>query len=192
MTYELPVWSQITEWLRRNAPRSYAQLHEGATPDALAHTRARLGTALPEELSAMLRMNNGVQIDPNDPDGMRPRPSGKFISDFYGILPTYLITRANEHMNAVYNDGERDGEWKRHWIPFAVESDWLYGLFVDGATGAVGSWSDGGPIEENVHPSLSAWLEESFHLMRNRADVYNEMVVWDIDGLDQEDLDQLT
>ncbi|WP_101257580.1 transposase family protein [Streptomyces barkulensis] len=57
----------------------------------------------------MLRMNNGVQVDPNDPDGMRPRRSGEFVSDFYSVLSTYLITRVNEHMNAVYNDGEQDG-----------------------------------------------------------------------------------
>jgi hypothetical protein len=192
VTYELSAWGQITEWIRQNAPRSYAQLQEGATSDALAHTRARLGTQLPEELSSMLHMNNGVQVDPNDPDGMRPRRSGEFVSDFYSILSTHLITRVNEHMNAVYNGGEQDGEWKHHWVPFAVESDWLYGLFIDGTTGAVGKWSDGGPIEENVYPSLSAYLEESFQLIQSRAGIYNEMIVWDIDDLDQEDLDQLT
>ncbi|MDO0930399.1 hypothetical protein QQY66_01305 [Streptomyces sp. DG2A-72] len=70
-------WGWIVHWFTVNAPSTAAALHGPATDEDIAGLREALGSAVPDVLEALLRMNNGS----NAKDTTKTLPNGRVVPD---------------------------------------------------------------------------------------------------------------
>ncbi|MFE0131126.1 hypothetical protein ACFWY6_06030 [Streptomyces sp. NPDC059037] len=152
-------WLRLTDWLRVNAPTSYASLlppaPESAIHAAEAQLTQHLGYGLPAELVAVWRLCGGVEnqyIEENEEEG--EVGSGDFLPD------GALFTPADAVRPRLPGIGERDYWQGARVVPW-VSRDAAgpeYGEYVS-ETG-VGHWSTmaGPEVSEPRHPSMAAYL----------------------------------
>ncbi|MFI7316783.1 SMI1/KNR4 family protein [Streptomyces venezuelae] len=147
-------WSRIVEWLAAYAPPSYAALRPGASDDEIAALETTLGASVPEELKALWRLTAGE-------DGVA---GAGLMMGAWALMPLDAVIEVHRRrMRFQEGSGESDDElalWKPSWIPFCSYSpdDTTYGLYLNGETGEVYSWSrfNERPRE---YESLPAYLE---------------------------------
>ncbi|WP_380282835.1 SMI1/KNR4 family protein [Kitasatospora purpeofusca] len=157
-------WGRVTRWLERNAPASAAALGGPATPKMLLDAETRLGVGFPQELWTWLLTNNGVRTVDDPSSGNLAAPGGSFLPCGWHLLSVEQIVKVYEWrtgIEAMEPSPDPDPSclgWHRDWIPFAVETDWLYGRFIDTGTGLLGRWSDGDVNEFETHDSLAEYF----------------------------------
>ncbi|MFI9586577.1 hypothetical protein ACIHCQ_33180 [Streptomyces sp. NPDC052236] len=102
---------------------------------------AGLGVSFPQELWTWLPANNGVRMADDDASDKFAGTYSSFLPSGWHLLSVEQIVKVYEWRTGIeatepspYPDRECLG-WHREWIPFAVETDWLYGRFIDTSTG---------------------------------------------------------
>ncbi|PWG08432.1 hypothetical protein DF268_37935 [Streptomyces sp. V2] len=173
-------WARVTEWLARHAPRNAASLCAPARPKEISDAEESLGVGFPQELWTWLLANDGVRMA----DGHLAEPDGHFLPSGWHLLSVDQIVQVYRRRSgyaAMEPSPDPDPvvlAWHRDWVPFAVETDWLYGLFLDTATGEVGEWSDGDLNRFGVHASLAAYFDFLADGMRDRGRVEDGRLRW--------------
>ncbi|MFI8437278.1 hypothetical protein ACIGJO_26760 [Streptomyces sp. NPDC079020] len=151
-------WAAVTDWTAVHAPASHATLRPGATEAGIRAAEGRLGTALPEDLAALLMVCDGT-VDASardrDPDEYEP---GLFLAQHH-LLPLDAIGRVREC-------GGDAGEFWGDRVPFAVTDYALApwgGLAVD-TRGRLAAFGQGygeppsGPLNTPGYGSLAEFL----------------------------------
>ncbi|MDT9691466.1 SMI1/KNR4 family protein [Streptomyces sp. P9(2023)] len=147
------------QWLEENAPGNAAALAAPASVGEIAAAQSAIGVTFPQELRTWLLVNNGVRAAESELDRAHAHDDGCFLSSGWHLLSTDLMVKVHERQMPSPNESADDSPWRRSWIPFAVEADWMYGYFVDEASGAVGSWGDYGEVKLAEFPSLSTFFD---------------------------------
>lgn len=152
-------WRRLTDWLKANAPLSYASLLPPAPEQAIeaadTQLRQHLDFGLPAELADLWRLCGGVEhqyIEANEEEG--EVSSGAFLPG--GIL----LGPANALRPRLPEIGRSDG-WGAAVVPWLTgdEAGPESGHYV-GADG-VGRWSlpDNLACDKPGYPSITAYLE---------------------------------
>lgn len=162
----MEAWESVVRWLEENAPGNAAALAPPASAAEIAAAESAVGVAFPAELRAWLLANNGVRAADSAMDRAHAHDDGCFLADGRHLLSAELIVKVHERQMPSPNESAEDAPWRRSWIPFAVEADWMYGYFVEADSGAVGSWGDYGEVTLSAFPSLSAFFAHVLGEMR--------------------------
>ncbi|MFI9772685.1 SMI1/KNR4 family protein [Streptomyces sp. NPDC052415] len=160
------VWSQLITWLTENAPNNAGALAPGAHPNDIAIAEQAIGRTFPPALATLLGLTNGVNPGPARETRAGAATEGLFLHSDRHLLSTTLIPEVYAYQRQRGTEGGNDDYWQPGWIPFAVDADWLSGLFIDSRTAAVGTWSDYGEIREHAFPDLPAFFDHQLQLMR--------------------------
>ncbi|MCX5556299.1 SMI1/KNR4 family protein [Streptomyces sp. NBC_00038] len=175
-------WGRVTRWLERNAPKSAAALCGPATPKMIVDAEARLGVSFPQEMWTWLLTNNGVRMA--DDEGHYAAPGSSFLPSGWHLLSVAQIVKVCEWrrgLEAMEPSPDPDCEtlgWHPDWVPFAVETDWLYGRFIDTGTGMPGRWSDGDLNRFETHDSLADYFHSLADEMRTYGKAEDGRLVW--------------
>jgi cell wall assembly regulator SMI1 len=176
-------WGRVVRWLELNAPKNAAALCEPASPKMISDAEAKLGVSFPQEMWTWLLTNNGVRT--LDEDGGRFAASGgSFLPSGWHLLSVAQVVDVSEwrkDMAAMEPSPDPDREtlgWHQDWVPFAVETDWLYGRFIDTGTGMLGRWSDGDLNEFETHDSLAEYFHSLADEMRTYGKTEDGYLVW--------------
>ncbi|MEH0845536.1 SMI1/KNR4 family protein [Micromonospora sp. CPCC 205711] len=100
------LWTQIAEWLQRNAPLTFEKLNPPADDRALAELTSELGTELPPDLVELLLNFNGSD-DARGVSGIILLPSG------YHMMDSSRIARDTRQRASIWGDA-----WRPTWIAF--------------------------------------------------------------------------
>ncbi|MFD7163590.1 SMI1/KNR4 family protein [Streptomyces violascens] len=132
MSEVIGAWTRIENQLRNEAPAAYRTLRAGATEAELADAEGELGVALPEGLRELWSLHDGIH--PYEAGSEEPN-EGLFL-DGEGLLSVAQALLVHDILN-------RPDGWLPQWIPFTADDpeDPFCGLFLDAATGLVGSWN---------------------------------------------------
>lgn len=175
-------WGRVTRWLERNAPKSAASLCGPATPKMIVDAEARLGVSFPQEMWTWLLTNNGVRMA--DDDARFAAPGSSFLPSRWHLLSVEQIVHVYEWRSGLAAmdpsscpDRETLG-WHPDWVPFVVETDWLYGRFIDTSTGMPGRWSDGDLNRFETHDSLADYFHSLADEMRTHGKAEDGRLVW--------------
>ncbi|MFJ6694531.1 hypothetical protein ACIQM4_00455 [Streptomyces sp. NPDC091272] len=152
-------WNRLADWLKANAPVSYASLlppaPEQAIEDADARLRQSLNFGLPVELAELWRLCGGVEhqyIEANEEAG--EVASGAF-------LPGGVLLGPAAALGPRLPESGRGDVWGSAVVPWLTgdETGPEYGHYA-GADG-VGYWSmpDNLACDKPGHPSIAAYLE---------------------------------
>ncbi|MFJ7626738.1 SMI1/KNR4 family protein [Streptomyces sp. NPDC097595] len=145
-------WAQILEWLAEYTPQSYAALRPGASDDDIAALEAALGAEVPEELKAVWQLSAGE-------DGVNG--SGLMLGD-WALMPLDAVAEVHRRQMEIEKELGDEGPafWEPAWIPFCSygPDDTVYGLYLDGRTGAVHRWTRYGD-RDREYESLPAYLD---------------------------------
>ncbi|QNP75206.1 SMI1/KNR4 family protein [Streptomyces roseirectus] len=180
-------WARVTRWLDQHAPHNAAALRGPAHPKEISDAESALGVRFPQELWTWLLTNDGVQMADaarTAPDTAGTAPGGAFLPSGRHLLSVEQIvqvarTRAGHEAMAPSPDPDPLClTWHPDWIPFAVETDWLYGDFIDTATGRVGSWSDGDLNRFGVHDSLAGYFHALADDLRAHGRTEDGRLTW--------------
>ncbi|MFD0119705.1 SMI1/KNR4 family protein [Streptomyces sp. NPDC058320] len=177
-------WGRVTRWLERHAPRNAAALGEPAGPKMISEAEGRLGVSFPQQMWTWLLTHNGVRRKEDHFGGSSEARANCFLPSGWHLLSVEEIVAVYEwrtSMAAMQPSPHPTPEclgWHRNWIPFAVESDWLYGWFVDASTGVLGSWSDGDLNELGTHDDLAEYFHDLADEMRLYGKVEDGELAW--------------
>ncbi|WP_416972990.1 SMI1/KNR4 family protein [Streptomyces sp. 4F14] len=173
-------WGRVTGWLGEHAPRNAASLRPPARPKEISDAEELLGVRFPQELWTWLLTNDGVRMA----DRHLAERDGRFLSSGWHLLSLEQMVRVHQTRSG-YEEMEPSPDpdpscltWHRDWIPLAVETDWLYGDFLDTATGKVGDWSNGDLNRFGVHDSLAAYFHSLADGMRDYGKVEDGRLEW--------------
>ncbi|MFJ1969246.1 SMI1/KNR4 family protein [Streptomyces sp. NPDC087903] len=156
-------WRRVIGWLKHNAPDSYAALHAGASPAAIAALEEDLGIPIPVELRALWMLTAGD-------DGANGRgclPGNMALMHLDEVTACYrLKTDAQAHqdpLNAGRPEEEQITVWKATRIPIVAlgPTDSTSGLYLDADSGYLGSWSRYNDAPDAVLDTLVTYLEEA-------------------------------
>ncbi|MFC8367438.1 SMI1/KNR4 family protein [Streptomyces sp. NPDC057239] len=167
-------WGRVVRWLEQNAPGSAAALSPPVGPKAISDAEERLGVKFPQEVWTWLLINDGVRTDDQEYNRF-PAEGGGFLPSSWHLLSVDQMVRVYEfRMGCEEREPTPDGDldcvtWHRDWVPFAAESDWLYGRFIDTRAGTLGRWSDGGTNQFDTHGSLAEFFHELADEMRTQG-----------------------
>ncbi|WP_052768756.1 SMI1/KNR4 family protein [Streptomyces humi] len=156
-------WHRIAAWLQSNAPDSYAALRTGAGPDAVAALEEDLGIPIPVELRTLWMLTGGD----DGADGWGCLPGNMALMNLDAVASRYrLKTDAQAHqdaLNANRPEEEQITVWRATWIPVVAlgPADSTAGLYLDAATGYMGSWSRYNEPPGEVLDTLVTYLEET-------------------------------
>ncbi|WP_416965023.1 hypothetical protein [Streptomyces sp. Agncl-13] len=180
-------WRRITAWLQTNAPDSYAALRTGADSAAIAALEADLGIPIPVELRTLWMLTAGD-------DGAGGRgclPGNMALMDLAAVAARYrLKADAQAHqdaLNANRPEEERITVWQATRIPVVAlgPADSTTGLYLDAATGYLGSWSRYDEPPGDVLDTLVTYLEEAADMLeapalatRDRPGLIGGTLVW--------------
>ncbi|WP_405632896.1 SMI1/KNR4 family protein [Streptomyces sp. NBC_00016] len=164
-------WHRITSWLQINAPDSYAALRDGASAAAIAALEAELGIPIPVELRALWMLTAGD----DGADGWGCLPGNMALMSLDAVAARYrLKTDAQAHQDTL--DGNRPEEeqtivWEATRIPLVALSpaDSTMGLYLDAASGYLGSWSRYNEGSDEVLDTLVTYLEEAADMLEAPA-----------------------
>ncbi|MEU4164822.1 SMI1/KNR4 family protein [Actinoplanes sp. NPDC026670] len=102
--------ADLEDWLRSNAPKTYALLGQSATSDQLSRLEAMLGFKLRPEFIATLRWHNGTA------QGL-----GSFeLAPSYRLLDADSIRSAASRLNASAAESDID-PWSQRWVPLGSD-----------------------------------------------------------------------
>ncbi|WSQ14676.1 SMI1/KNR4 family protein [Streptomyces sp. NBC_01231] len=164
-------WRRITGWLKHHAPDSYAALRAGASPAAIAALEADLGIRIPLELQVLWLLTAGD----DGGDGWGCLPGNRALMPLDAVAAAYRLkmdAQAQEDaLNTRRPEYDRITLWKATWIPVVASgpADSTSGLYLDTATGYLGSWSryNDGPCDEL--DTLVTYLEEAADMLEAPA-----------------------
>lgn len=177
-------WGRVTRWLERNAPKNAAALCGPARPKMISDAEAKLGLSFPQEMWTWLLTNDGVRTADGDASGRFVGADSSFLPSGWHLLSVEQIVKVYEWrigMEAMQPSPDPDPVclgWHRDWIPFAVETDWLYGRFIDTSTGLLGRWSDGDLNQFETHDSLADYFHSLANQMRKYGKTEDGRLVW--------------
>ncbi|MFJ2259151.1 hypothetical protein ACIOKD_12535 [Streptomyces sp. NPDC087844] len=162
-------WRRITSWLKRNAPDSYAALRAGAGPAAIAALEEDLGVPIPVELRVLWMLTAGD--DGADGRGCLPRNMALMNLDA-AAAAYHLKTDTQVNMdihNARHPEDEDITAWTATRIPVIAlgPADGTSGLYLDAATGYLGSWSRYDDAPDEVLDTLVTYLEEAADMLES-------------------------
>ncbi|MEV4969836.1 SMI1/KNR4 family protein [Streptomyces scopuliridis] len=177
-------WGRVTRWLGRNAPKTAASLRGPVAPKLISDAEARLGVSFPQEIWTWLLTNNGVHMADDGAGDAFAGPCGGFLPSGWHLLSLEQIVKVYEwrtQLEAMEPSPDPDRQclgWHRDWIPFAVETDWLYGRFIDTGTGMLGRWNDGDMNQFETHDSLAEYFHSLADEMRTQGKVEDGRLTW--------------
>lgn len=164
-------WQRIENWLRDNAPDTYATLNPPATDAAIARVEELVGVRLPEDVVASLRVHDGVTSRPGEFEiaGRYAPASAERMTHIWQMLTDLLLEDFNDDFN---DDGMVGWWWHPRWVPIA-EDNAACQLVVDGRPGedndrvAVRDREDGAWWNHDHFswPSFGALLTETADLL---------------------------
>ena len=164
-------WQRITRWLQGNAPDSYAALRAGAGPAAIAALEEDLGIRIPVELRALWILTAGD----DGADGRGCLPGNMALMPLDAVAARYRLmmdVQAHEDPhNADRPEDERITVWKPTWIPVVTlgPADSTMGLYLDTASGYLGSWSRYNDAPDEELDTLVTYLEEAADMLEAPA-----------------------
>ena len=160
-------WYRIVAWLQANAPDSYGALRTGAGPDAIAALEEELGIPVPVELRVLWMLSAGD----DGADGRGCLPGNMALMNPDAVAACHrLKTDAQAHqdaLNANRPEEERITVWKATRIPVVAlgPADSTMGLYLDAATGYLGSWSRYNEPPGDELDTLVTYLEETADML---------------------------
>ncbi|MFF3336290.1 hypothetical protein ACFYWX_43455 [Streptomyces sp. NPDC002888] len=164
-------WRRITGRLKHHAPDSYAALHAGAGPAALAALEDDLGIRIPVELRVLWRLTAGD----HGANGWGCLPGNRALMTLDAVAAAYRLkmnTQADQDtLDADRPEDERITVWKPTWIPVVAlgPADSTSGLYLDAATGYLGSWSRYNEAPGEELDTLVTYLEEAADMLEAPA-----------------------
>jgi len=150
----------------------------------ITDAETRLGVSFPQEMWTWLLTNDGVHMTDDGASGGIAGPDSSFLPSGWHLLSVEQIVKVYEWrsgMEAREQSPDRDPVclgWHHDWIPFAVETDWLYGRFIDTGTGMLGRWSDGDLNQFETHDSLAEYFHSLADDMRRHGTVEEGRLDW--------------
>ncbi|MEU4423180.1 SMI1/KNR4 family protein [Actinoplanes sp. NPDC024001] len=109
------LWRGLEEWLRANAPRTFATLNPAADASTVAWLESQLGLELPAELVACLGRHNGA-------DNTAVGPGFSFMGGFHLRDAAGIAADAAVCLTVLRRAPETRGRiWHEAWIPFATD-----------------------------------------------------------------------
>ncbi|HEX4221002.1 MAG TPA: SMI1/KNR4 family protein [Pseudonocardiaceae bacterium] len=160
-------WQRIENWLRDNAPETYASLNPPASEAAIAEAQEFIGVPFPPDLIASLRIHDGVTF----------HPAGLTIVGRYAPISVEVIKDRWQMLGDILReqfDSEDmgGGWWHRQWVPIA-EDNAACQLIVDARPGedhdrvAIRDREDGARWHDDGGnwPSYGALLAETADLL---------------------------
>ena len=185
-------WQRIITWLRSNSPDSYAALRTGADSAAVAALEASLGIPMPVELRTLWMLTAGD----DGADGRGCLPGNMALMNLDAVAARYrLKTDAQAHQDTL--DADRPAEeqitrWTATRIPVVAlgPADSTAGLYLDAATGYLGSWSRYNEPQGDELDTLVTYLEETADMLeapalatRDKPGLIDGTLVW-LSGID--------
>jgi cell wall assembly regulator SMI1 len=171
------IWVSYVGWLEQHAPAAFANLAPSASKAVLTKLERSIGQSVPDELKALLRLNNG-QVDP---DGCPVLP-GLALLSATGIVQewqSWARLRDNEtpdglesldDFSRALDHGVRDVYTHPRWIPVLKDgyrADYVGIDLAPAEGGTVGQVINFGRDEEqhfvafpNLTGLLAFWLQE--------------------------------
>ncbi|MGW3413831.1 hypothetical protein [Streptomyces sp. NPDC000888] len=180
-------WQRITGRLKHDAPDSYGALRAGAGPADIAALEEDLGIGIPVELHVLWLLTAGD--DGVNGGGCLPGNEALMPLDAVAAFARQRMdSQAHEDtLNIRRPEYDRITVWKPSWIPVVSHgaADRTSGLYLDAATGYLGSWSryNEGPGEEL--DTLVTYLEETADMLeapdlgtRDKPGLIGGALVW--------------
>ncbi|MCM0674028.1 SMI1/KNR4 family protein [Micromonospora phytophila] len=103
------LWTQIAEWLRKNAPLTFEKLNPPADERALAEFASELGIELPPDFVELLLNFNGSD-DARGVTGITLLPPGCYMMD------SSQMARDTRQRASIWGDA-----WRSTWIAFGSD-----------------------------------------------------------------------
>lgn len=177
-------WDRIDEWLRANAPRTFATLGPPAEHEEIAAAEEELGVTFPPDLVASLLRHNGA------PDGAE---AFRF-STHDRLLSVSEIVGDTRFMRAIA-EGLDEEEAEYYWLDTYLKFG-SYGVTADGLTidcrrgqdsyGAIGRFFDETGTDFGRADSLGAYLAELADQLESGRDggavTFNGRLLWERAG----------
>ncbi|EFL12864.1 SMI1/KNR4 family protein [Streptomyces sp. C] len=177
----LDSWDRIDEWLRHNAPRTFATLGPPAGQEEIAAAEEELGVTFPADLVASLLRHNGAM------DGAE---AFRFSTDDR-LLSVSEIVRDTRWMRDIAADLDEE-EAEYYWIDAYLKFG-SYGVTSDGLTidcrrgqdsyGAIGRFFDETGTDFGRAASLGAYLAELADRLEHGRDggavTFNGRLYWE-------------
>ncbi|MFF4012591.1 SMI1/KNR4 family protein [Streptomyces sp. NPDC001717] len=177
-------WDRIDEWLRENAPRTFATLGPPARREEIAAAEEELGVTFPPDLVASLLRHNGAR------DGAE---AFRF-STHDRLLSLSEIVGDTQWMRDIAEDLDEE-EAEHYWIDAYLKFG-SYGVTADGLTidcrrgqdsyGAIGRFFDETGTDFGRADSLGAYLAELGDQLESGRDggavTFNGRLLWEWAG----------
>lgn len=164
-------WAAITAWLAEKVPRAWADLRPPASEDDIAAVEAEVGSRLPDELRAWLRLNDGMVYGSTFgrllPPGHNPMSCEQMISSWQ--LWQTINTRLHQDQIEIDRAVTAPAGSATYWcvpafVPFAADGSGQH-LIVDlrpgEQHGCVGQWDpEAGGFGRPLWPGVGAMLAD--------------------------------
>ncbi|MFD6281210.1 hypothetical protein ACFWFI_37460 [Streptomyces sp. NPDC060209] len=164
-------WRRITSWLQDNAHDSYAALHAGAGPAAIAALEGDLGIEIPIELRVLWLLTAGDA----GANGWGCLPGNRALMTLDAVTAAYQL-KMDAQTRQDTLDTDRPGDdritvWKPTWIPVVAlgPADSTSGLYLDASTGYLGRWSRYNDCPGEELDTLVTYLEEAADMLEAPA-----------------------
>ncbi|GGJ13189.1 SMI1/KNR4 family protein [Streptomyces brasiliensis] len=180
-------WHRIARRLQSNAPDSCAALRAGASSAAIAALEEDLGVRIPLGLRVLWLLTAGD----DGADGGGCLPGNRALMTLDAVAAAYRLkmdSRANQDtLNANRPEDERITVWKPTWIPVVAlgPADSTSGLYLDAATGYLGSWSRYDEAPGDELDTQVTYLEEAADMLeapdlatRDKPGLIGGTLVW--------------
>ncbi|NYV76222.1 SMI1/KNR4 family protein [Streptomyces sp. UH6] len=162
-------WRRYEEWLSRHAPLSYGLLRDPATPEQLERAERATGVVMPPELRALYLIHDGVRGADLEEFGEQPfSPDGEGDpwhrkANAVDFMPNGQAWLPLDHLIDAHGGPLADatGLDPVPCLPVTASARYtmMEGLYLDPATGALGTWADA-QEPAPVGADLADWLEE--------------------------------
>ncbi|WP_405989970.1 hypothetical protein [Streptomyces sp. NBC_00986] len=185
-------WYRIIAWLQANAPDSYVALRTGAGSAAITALEDELGIPIPLELRVLWMLSAGD----DGADGRGCLPGNMALMNPDAVAACHrLKTDAQAHQDALNANRPEEKQitvWKATRIPVVAlgPADSTTGLYLDAATGYLGSWSRYNEPPGDELDTLVTYLEETADMLeaptlatRDKPGLIGGTLVW-LSGID--------
>ncbi|MER6161466.1 hypothetical protein ABT147_39075 [Streptomyces sp. NPDC001868] len=164
-------WHRITGWLQHHAPDSYAALRPGADSAAIAALESDLGIRIPVELHVLWLLTAGD----DGADGWGCLPGNMALMNLEAVAARHRLKMDSQArqdaLNADRPEEERITVWETTRIPVIAlgPTDSTMGLYLDAASGYLGSWSRYNEAPDEELDTLVTYLEEAADMLETPA-----------------------
>lgn len=169
-------WAAITAWLAEKVPRAWADLRPPASEDDIAAVEAEVGSRLPDELRAWLRLNDGMVYGAAFgrliPPGHNPISCEAMVAAWrlWRSIDAKLHPEASRDPEVLLADAETTSagspsyDFLPTFVPFAADGSGTH-LVVDlragELNGCVGPWDpEAGGFGRPLWPGVGAMLAD--------------------------------